>query len=122
MQLSAKSFKPEVYCIRGPPDDEAEQCFGSWASAQSVSTYPVKKNGIRDGDPIADQVMRLVMSLTRQYVVSQSRDRVIIALADGCGWGWFLLPTDIHPFREAIKRSSSKSSGRFSCLHDRLPF
>lgn len=86
LELNVLDFRPEVYCIRGPPKDESEQIYTTIASALSVSTYPIRKNGVRDGDPLADQ-----------YILAQSTDRIILALADGCGWG--------HNSRDAARKA-----------------
>jgi serine/threonine protein phosphatase PrpC len=47
-----------------------------WASARSLSTYPLLPTGQRDGDPNAD------CAWVRLYA-----NRAFVALADGCNWG-----------------------------------
>ena len=51
--------------------------FGSTFAGRSMSTYPYNKRaGRRDGDPIADS-----------FVARVYENRVVLAVADGCGWG-----------------------------------
>ena len=64
--------------------------IANYLSARSISTYPFdKERGVREGDPICDQ-----------YKVILSKHRVIIAMSDGCNWGF-------APRDAAIKSSSA---------------
>ena len=67
--------------------DESERLIQDWLCVRSVSTYPRDLQGIREGDPIADQ-----------YAIARIDNRVISALADGCSWG-------VEP-KEAARKAS----------------
>lgn len=57
-------------------DDDGGGHGAVWASARSLSTYPLLPTGQRDGDPNAD------CAWVRLYA-----NRAFVALADGCNWG-----------------------------------
>jgi serine/threonine protein phosphatase PrpC len=76
--------EPAVTTIEGPTKDITEFKFDDVISAKSISTYPLKGNGERKGDPICDQFNGKLFA-----------NGSIIALADGCGWG--------EPVREAAR-------------------
>eukprot|EP01094_Clydonella_sp_ATCC50884_P011330 TRINITY_DN21127_c0_g1_i1.p1 TRINITY_DN21127_c0_g1~~TRINITY_DN21127_c0_g1_i1.p1 ORF type:complete len:754 (+),score=257.55 TRINITY_DN21127_c0_g1_i1:278-2539(+) len=68
---------PKVGLMTGPDDTEMQDCYGEFASAWTVSTYPrVLIEGQRQGDPICDR-----------YNMQLRSNMVITALADGCNWG-----------------------------------
>ena len=80
------NLDPRVYeTVFGPPKKgiedpkiEPQQSASNSYFAQSISTYPVrdKETQFKDGHPIADS-----------YAFLRMNNRVIFALADGCGWG-----------------------------------
>eukprot|EP00211_Chloroparvula_japonica_P005787 CAMPEP_0119129530 /NCGR_PEP_ID=MMETSP1310-20130426/7234_1 /TAXON_ID=464262 /ORGANISM="Genus nov. species nov., Strain RCC2339" /LENGTH=367 /DNA_ID=CAMNT_0007119955 /DNA_START=294 /DNA_END=1394 /DNA_ORIENTATION=- len=55
---------------------DEKKTFGEFIAGQTLSTYPTF-NGVRQGDPICDR-----------FWVRMQRNRFIVALSDGCNWGW----------------------------------
>jgi len=63
--------------MRGPDKDEGLHIFKELVAAQTISTYPhFEGQTERDGDPICDY-----------FAINIYNDRLIVAVADGCGWG-----------------------------------
>jgi hypothetical protein len=76
--------KTKVFTLSG---ENAEKEF---LSSLSVSTYPMLQDtNKREGDPIADKV-----------ACSITKNRVVVAVADGCNWG-------TRPEQAAVKASLS---------------
>lgn len=65
----------EIASLRGPIENNQLQSIG-FSSGKSVSTYPLLEEGKRLGDPICDR-----------FHFAQYKDHIIVAVADGCGWG-----------------------------------
>jgi len=59
------------------PDNENMLLFREVVAGQTISTYPtISGDGQRSGDPICDH-----------WAIRCFQNRIIVCLADGCGWG-----------------------------------